>query len=388
LLSVAEPTDEQKDQTKQLQEEVDTLKAQSMIGTCFCDKTTFELIELEEAVKNDGGCWVKFVKAPSPNPANAAAAGKAAPAKGKGPATDDVKPIIGKAWLDLSALKKAGSTQCTERVFLETCATCTKDENEKYVDAEEVTQVFEADRTYVYLTLALDKPIVSIESTQPEPQPSDVLPMKQLIVWPFSKNCNDDFRKQVAIAVKALTREYYMMFQSDLEAQSKIPMSLKETNQAYEERKKEFLYELNTKGKYHILKEKMKKTIVRIVREHFQKSGTLKGLKRDSRDQFYSELYVYLVEQMRETVSEMIKNERDELHLKVAIPADQADRERDHLIQKQTGESSKARFERMAYEEEFLRQRPQAAEGYLLKIQKEKESDPQSLWPIAQFYLR
>ena len=39
--------------------------------------------------------------------------------------------------------------------------------------------------------------------------PSD---LKQLIVWPFSKNCNDDFQKQVAIAVKALTREYYQMF--------------------------------------------------------------------------------------------------------------------------------------------------------------------------------
>jgi hypothetical protein len=50
----------------------------------------------------------------------------------------------------------------------------------------------------------------------------------------------------------------------------------------------------------------MKKTIVRIVREHFQKSGVLKGLKKDARDQFYSELYVYLVKQMRETVEEMI----------------------------------------------------------------------------------
>ncbi len=79
-------------------------------------------------------------------------------------------------------------------------------------------------------------------------------------------------------------------------------MSLKETLAAYEDRKKEFLYEINTKGKYHILKEKMKKTIVRIVREHFEKSGTLKGLKKDSRDQFYSELYIYLVQQMRETV--------------------------------------------------------------------------------------
>lgn len=193
-------------------------------------------------------------------------------------------------------------------MFFETCATATKEspESDKYVDADEVVPFFETERTYVSLTIKLSKPIVSLESTVDEPSPSDVLPIKQVIVWPFSKNCNDDFRKQVAIAVKALTREYYQMFQADLETQSKIPMSQKETNYAYEERKKEFLYEINTKGKYHILKEKMKKTIVRIVREHFQKSGVLKGLKKDARDQFYSELYVYLVKQMRETVEEMI----------------------------------------------------------------------------------
>lgn len=61
---------------------------------------------------------------------------------------------------------------------------------------------------------------------------------------------------------------------------------------------------------------------------------------------------------MRGTVEEMIQTERDELHLMVAIPKEQADRERDHLIQKQTGESTTNRCERMAYEEEFLRQRP------------------------------
>jgi hypothetical protein len=192
----------------------------------------------------------------------------------------------------------------------------------------------------------------------------------------------------VAIAVKALTREYYQMFQQDLETQAKIPMSQKETNQAYDERKKEFLYEINTRGKYHILKEKMKKTIVRIVREHFQMTGTLKGLKKDSRDQFYSELYIYLVEQMRETVQEIVQTEKDELHLMVAIPTEQADREREHLIQKQTGEPTTARLERMAFEEEYLRQRPQNAEQYLLKLQKDKEGDPKLMWPLAQFYLR
>lgn len=285
------------------------LRAKSMIGTATCEKSGFELIELEEAVKVDGGCWVKFIKAPNANPATAVAAAgaKGAPPKAKGAPADEAKPIIGKAWLNLADLQKPGCTTATVRVHLETCASCSKEgETDKYIDSEEVVPLFENERSYISLTIRLSKPIVSLDSTQVEPQPSDVLPLKQLIVWPFSKNCNDDFRKQVAIAVKALTREYYQMFQTDLETQAKIPMSQKETNHAYEERKKEFLYEINTKGKYHILKEKMKKTIVRIVREHFQKTGQLKGLKKDARDQFYSELYVYLVKQMRETVSEMI----------------------------------------------------------------------------------
>lgn len=65
---------------------------------------------------------------------------------------------------------------------------------------------------------------------------------------------------------------------------------------SFEERKKEFLYEINTSGKYHILKEKLKKTIVRIVKEHFKKTGSIMGLYKDERDHFYSELYSFLVE--------------------------------------------------------------------------------------------
>lgn len=42
----------------------------------------------------------------------------------------------------------------------------------------------------------------------------------------------------------------------------------------------------------------------------------------------------------------------------------------------------------MAFEEEYLRQRPQNAEHYLLKLQKDKEGDPALMWPLAQFYLR
>jgi hypothetical protein len=75
-----------------------------------------------------------------------------------------------------------------------------------------------------------------------------------------------------------------------------------------------------------------------------------------------------LVGQIKETVAEMIQSEKNELHLNVVVPTEQADREREHLIQKQTSETTKMRFERMAYEEEFLRNRPAQAEQYLIKL--------------------
>jgi len=91
----------------------------------------------------------------------------------------------------------------------------------------------------------------------------------------------------------------------------------------FEERKKEFLYEINTSGKYHVMKEKMKKTIVRIVKEHFHKTGPLKGIYRDDRDHFYSQLYQYLVAQMRQTVRDIVQRKRDELHQGITVPKEQ-----------------------------------------------------------------
>jgi len=138
-----------------------------MIGSAICEKFGFELIELEDAVKEDGGCWLKFIKVPNTNPGQAqAAAGKGAPPKGKGAPVDDLKPTFSKAWMDLSELRKPGSTSTTVRVHLETCASCTKEaDSDKYVDNEEITQVFEAERTYVHLTVSISKPIISLEST-------------------------------------------------------------------------------------------------------------------------------------------------------------------------------------------------------------------------------
>jgi hypothetical protein len=76
-------------------------------GVAVCEKTGFDLIEFEEAVREEGGCWLKLMKVPAPEQTEGADAkgGKAAPKKGaKGPSADDLKPQFGKAWVSLADL--------------------------------------------------------------------------------------------------------------------------------------------------------------------------------------------------------------------------------------------------------------------------------------------
>ena len=47
-----------------IESEIAELQKSTLVGISVCEKQGFELIELEEAVKNDGGCWLTFMKLP------------------------------------------------------------------------------------------------------------------------------------------------------------------------------------------------------------------------------------------------------------------------------------------------------------------------------------
>ena len=120
-----------------------------------------------------------------------------------------------------------------------------------------------------------------------------------------------------------MAKEFYNMFKNKY-LSNKKNMTEAEENQQFDECKKEFFYEINTKGKYHILKEKMKKSIVRIVKEHYNKEeNSIKGIYKDDRDHFYSDLYNFLVQRMRITVKELVSRKRNELHNNIIIPSEQ-----------------------------------------------------------------
>lgn len=112
------------------------------------------------------------------------------------------------------------------------------------------------------------------------------------------------------------------------------------------------------------------------------------GLHKNEVDHFYSELYVFLTAQMRRSITDMVSACESELHENVTIPKEQAIRERDHLIEKHIGESAAERNERLAYEEEFLKNNSVSAEKFLLELLKSNEGDSATMHKISRFYLR
>lgn len=67
---------------------------------------------------------------------------------------------------------------------------------ERWVQSEEPFEnVFENSRTYIYMKITLSDPVTPTVAAQPEPLPQDVVPVKQFVRWPFSKDPTDDFKK-------------------------------------------------------------------------------------------------------------------------------------------------------------------------------------------------
>ena len=134
-------------------------------------------------IKYENGCWLRFMKIPPANNEADAGAAKKPPAKGAkgGAQTEDLKPVFGRAWVNLKELSVNGSIETKQRVYLETCAPIIKKSNaegiEEEVEETNFDKVFEASRTYVHIRISLSEPVVPVP-TKAEPTPAEVVPVK------------------------------------------------------------------------------------------------------------------------------------------------------------------------------------------------------------------
>lgn len=66
-------------------------------------------------------------------------------------------------------------------------------------------------------------------------------------------------------------------------------------------RRKKLLYELNSTGKYFAFKEQLKNSVIKIVREKFLRTSVLND--PDELQQFLSELYVFLIDELHKSLN-------------------------------------------------------------------------------------
>ena len=180
---------------------------------------------------------------------------------------DDAKPEFGRAWLDLSGLKEPGETKLTTKIFIETAEApkakivegeeqdqeAAPEPNEEEGEKEEIPKIFENSKTYIKLEFEISEPLVpTAENFIIQALPHDLI--KPKITQKLQKDPEGDFRKQLELAIESINKEYLEMFEEDLRREGIGGC----TDETFEARKEQFLYEFNIFEKYHNMKEKLK----------------------------------------------------------------------------------------------------------------------------------
>ncbi|NXI76764.1 CFA70 protein, partial [Rhipidura dahli] len=110
-----------------------------------------------------------------------------------------------------------------------------------------------------------------------------------------------DYQKCITNVAVAILREYHELFGKQLPHQGVIDHG------TLEEQRRQLNYELNTSGKYFAFKEQLKHSVVKIVREKYLKTTVFET--QQQLQEFLSELYMYLVDQMHVALNKFLSGE-------------------------------------------------------------------------------
>lgn len=307
-------------------------------------KSGEKLVELEEDINSNQGFFLEFFKIPPVDEDP-----KKRP-KPKNISPEEVKPVYTITWINLSEFhKKPGLKELSIRSDLMLKETYEKkiqleDDIERLIEAgedptdlqNELEQIIKSDyvlnkQTYINLKIEFTQPINPALPEKPIPNPFDLIKKEEK---PFRQITADeicgDFRKQLKIAIAAISKQY-----EEYMGDSKNNLIKRDKGNVLSNAKKEerdsnitkFLYNFNYSGKAELLKEKLKKFIVRIVREKYKKRTNVKGIFKDEKDQFYSELFAYLTDEVKMAMDEYVFLKKDELHEHVTSSYEQSRKE-------------------------------------------------------------
>ena len=373
-------------------------------------KSGEKFMELEEDVNTEKGAILElqFLPPPDEDP-------KKRP-KPKGLLPEEIKPIYAVSWIDYSQLNTTpGIIELELRAKLMTREKYEKniDELEKIInkkifnpfspeyqklnknlekknetenrnenqennqnenDNDENKDFLEKAGTYIRIRIMLSQPVNPVLPDVELPEPVNIIKKEKPPKKPITmEEIEQDLIRQYKIAIAAIAKVYDEAMGESVKGN----LMKREKGNIMENQKKEdkeqyimkFLDKFNTSGRADLLKEKLKKFIVRIVREKFgKKKEPVKGVFKDDRDQFYSELYSYLTDTLKIATNEFVELKKNELHENIIIPFSQSKKEIMDYITRENKEPEDKRLLRLSKENELLNDYSKAVKYYKSRL--------------------
>ena len=301
--------------------------------------------------------------------------------KPKGITPEEVKPIYAVSWIDFSKFHNTpGLTEIVLRSKLLTREYYEKriDDLEKKINKkifnpnneeiqkmikeneEENKDYIEKAQTYIYLRIAMSQPVNPLLPNVDLPIPLDLLknppaPRKPMTIEEIEKDLIRQFKIAIAAIAKAYDEAMGDTAKGQLVKREKGNIISYSKREEKENSLGKFFDKFNTSGRADLLKEKLKKFIVKIVREKYGKKGVpVKGVHRNKEDQFYSELYAYLTDAIKQATNEYVQLKMDELHENVIVSFSQSKKEIMNYAIRQNKEPEDKRLLRLSKENELL----------------------------------
>ena len=301
--------------------------------------------------------------------------------KPKGINPEEVKPIYAVSWIDFSKFHNTpGLTEIVLRSKL-----LTKEFYEKRIDdlekkinkkvfnpnneeiqkmvkenEEENRDYIEKAQTYIYLRIAMSQPVNPLLPNVELPVPIDLLknppaPKRPMTVEEIEKDLIRQFKIAIAAIAKVYDESMGDTAKGQLVKREKGNIVSYSKREEKENSLSKFFDKFNTSGRADLLKEKLKKFIVKIVREKYGKKGVpVKGVHKNKEDQFYSELYAYLSDAIKQAIDEFVQLKKDELHENVIVSFAQSKKEIMNYAIRQNKEPEDKRLLRLSRENELL----------------------------------
>ena len=225
---------------------------------------------------------------------------------------------------------------------------------------EENRDYIEKAQTYIYLRIAMSQPVNPLLPNVELPVPIDLLknppaPKKPMTVEEIEKDLIRQFKIAIAAIAKVYDESMGDTAKGQLVKREKGNIVSYSKREEKENSLSKFFDKFNTSGRADLLKEKLKKFIVKIVREKYGKKGVpVKGVHKNKEDQFYSELYAYLSDAIKQAIDEFVQLKKDELHENVIVSFAQSKKEIMNYAIRQNKEPEDKRLLRLSRENELL----------------------------------